>query len=116
VLEDGRRCRHQHLSPHAKRAAMSQVGIRAREWIFPGRVAFPHLTCSGTKTRLNSLTVAGAAPEWPLRWLHRLPVSPIGAIADGLLNDGESLRVIVRRVNVAALSRAEVWRFDLTTL
>jgi len=47
----------------------------------------------------DSLTVAGAAPELPLEWAHRLPVSPAGRAAGGLLNAGSSLLAIGATVN-----------------
>jgi hypothetical protein len=68
-------CARRPTSAHRRPVPLHEAGLRTRESLI--RIAFPrHIGRSGIVIRIDSLTVAGAVPEWSLEGLHWLPVSP----------------------------------------
>jgi len=57
------------VSPSATLPLQLQAGLRACEWnLCSCRIAFPCLTTVAALIRFISLTVAGAAPDFPFYW------------------------------------------------
>jgi hypothetical protein len=92
--------------PNATHATAVQAGLRAHEWARrPSRL--PVQIHSGSVTQLYSLTVAWAAPVWPL-WLHRFPVSLANAF---VVRTPERATVSLKKLHLVKLSAAKARKF-----